>query len=132
MTVLSSLRALHVLVILFLLQFSPVVVFSASTPLTGEVSLPTRFAAGQTVRVTIVGHAYVKTTVTRMDGSFSFDNVPPGDYVVEVNCPGYEPGSLELQSWSPGSCGKSLSLSDVRSIGMIFPSGLRRRSRSRS
>ena len=103
MTVLSSPRTVHVLVILFLLlELSPVVGFAAPTELTGEVSIPARLIAGQIIRVSLLGHTYTRTTVTRVDGSFSFEDVPPGDYVIQVDCPGYEPGSLELQNWSAG------------------------------
>jgi len=37
-----------------------------------------------------------------MDGSFQFEDVPPGDYVIEVNCRGHESGRLELSNWSTG------------------------------
>jgi tetratricopeptide (TPR) repeat protein len=35
-----------------------------------------------------------------MDGTFQFEDVPAGDYVIEASCQGYESGRLELTNWS--------------------------------
>lgn len=100
MTLLSSLRLRPVLVILFVLQFSPVEAFSnGSTSLTGEILFPGRGPLTRAL-VTINGHGYYKTVTPRIDGSFEFDNLPAGDYVIEVIYPGYEVGRLEIR-WSP-------------------------------
>ncbi len=79
----------------------------SSTPLTVEVSVREHTGAllqsGARVQLRALSVSFEQTQLTRDAGTATFQNVPPGEYEVEVEALQYKPAKEQVNVFGPGS-----------------------------